>query len=1709
MPSRIVCFVCGNIGADLHLNIKQKDKGPYFPFLEQHEPPKGCRLPGGDGVVDSCTVCFAFLRQQWEAYERNKTPAIKRLYWLKRSDNGHFTGAEMKFQGEYMAQVMGLQYQSNDGYEPVSPDEAGYSRDSSYSRPPPQTPRPKLPPPVANNTDGALDLSVPTKPPESSRQQGLKAPSGSKECFVCFTCAYEKPLSHCKIVSAIRHAANEPFFPFLETLAPPRGSTPINTQGVTRVCNECFELLVSQWLSYERAGTPTSARLFKVKDNYIGLSTSLSAEVPKKEKISASEICYLCGQPWPSASVKPLFISGGKNQMFFPFIRELRRPQGARPLNPDGSVLCCNNCHSNLQTQWHHYELERVQPLERRYSLLPINGRDAIHVPPNRDKPVIEDGESSNSKSSLKSSDITQPLNIQISKSPQQSLTGGNHGLLAIVPQAPTTIIENTNSNSMPYSPSPSKLDRQRQSLTDSKAQTPNMMTIPHPLQQASSLPKKVCFICGEKSLITKVHILCSYPTRHEAKAHNSIVLPFFPFLANRDPAHNSDPMTDDGTVISCTYCFHSLLMQWKEYEESKNSADQNRWLRKYSVSDFICYVCGKTVTRYKIRRLDVEKFPFLKDHKVPQFSLVLDNREGVASCDTCTYSLMHQNAEYERMGVPVELRKYNWSTNIDDISNDGCSQMRGIEPMEEDDIINSQSQLSTQQIDREGLVQGSKPPPLTMLSPAGSKLARNTATVPPLNQVSPSNGLNSVSNNSALNATHDVIKHSSPNSNNSSPRSSTPKRAPPPLVYSSHTSTLTSPPVVTIAPTPSHQSALASDIRHNIDRIPSGHSTSSNYESLGLKQERDQRPLSRHSREDDRSSKEGHSLPHSARITPHSNPGLLQSGRDESLTRGFQPYRHGEDIRQPVPPGFGMDPAYAAYHSALLASHYSHPAYRFEDPLILERYRMMQPSFMPFSHPTMMGHPGVHPLLAAGGRYPPELLHQYPYISPSAAQSLDPRSPALSVERARLEDERQREIDREKEKDREKEREKEKWREKEREKEAAQRMRERDLERESQRTLERLKLEHDRREYITQNAGHEFNHRQEQHREELAAAKFGSITQGTPRDVLYNDKYKSPLPPHHHDYKRTLPDSRLDNHHKTPSHLLDGRNLNQQREASRNTISVEAHRRYEQNHRQEHELSRGQPPPLISPKEPGEIAQHRPDTGLFRPFEKESRMQYSHLEVPNLHNRKTELSVPPLKKPPREVISDKHKTYLNERDQMHGIHGNMVGHSNHSNHSKESYNMKRIVSDLTKNSKMTAEVVSHDVVPNHVAMEKMVPLISKLDKEEERLRKARLSGTYVSDDDDEDLSEKEEDRIERMMIIRNGPPLALDKTPTKLKFLSILGLCTVQKKKDKEFERFKKRRKLFREKSLSPLVVEEEQKSGSPLLTIPKVDVDVLCMESGYRNKCSFLASFNLQQIERDKRKELCMIREACALEKKRRLGIDNTATVDKTINKQNQENKKGVKRKHCDDSIEILESEPVKMTLGQLQQRHLAAQKNKLNNVHNKTVENRAVIFPESRDRGRVLSREFAEQFHESVLQTTRQKELAGRLSNTRSDEATNQIAEHSSSSHPRYHVSSDGIGSSSLSDQSESGSYKWPGITAVMEAYQRHADEQKTEHDILSERCKKLQSDNRDLNKAAEKLSNKMSSFLEQKQQFEDERNKTQSAIENLKKSLRCLR
>lgn len=84
----IYCFVCGNgvtAGKELKLQVRhRRDKDPFFPFLQHQEPAPGAAEVAADGCVLVCAVCHCFLGEQWNSFERSRTPLEKRMYWLKR-----------------------------------------------------------------------------------------------------------------------------------------------------------------------------------------------------------------------------------------------------------------------------------------------------------------------------------------------------------------------------------------------------------------------------------------------------------------------------------------------------------------------------------------------------------------------------------------------------------------------------------------------------------------------------------------------------------------------------------------------------------------------------------------------------------------------------------------------------------------------------------------------------------------------------------------------------------------------------------------------------------------------------------------------------------------------------------------------------------------------------------------------------------------------------------------------------------------------------------------------------------------------------------------------------------------------------------------------------------------------------------------------------------------------------------------------------------------------------------------------------------------------------------------------------------------------------------------------------------------------------------------------------------------------------------------
>lgn len=82
------CFICGSgvtPGKELKLQVTyQRERVPFFPFLQNQEPAPGACEVSPDGHALVCAVCHCFLTEQWNSFERSRTPIEKRMYWLKR-----------------------------------------------------------------------------------------------------------------------------------------------------------------------------------------------------------------------------------------------------------------------------------------------------------------------------------------------------------------------------------------------------------------------------------------------------------------------------------------------------------------------------------------------------------------------------------------------------------------------------------------------------------------------------------------------------------------------------------------------------------------------------------------------------------------------------------------------------------------------------------------------------------------------------------------------------------------------------------------------------------------------------------------------------------------------------------------------------------------------------------------------------------------------------------------------------------------------------------------------------------------------------------------------------------------------------------------------------------------------------------------------------------------------------------------------------------------------------------------------------------------------------------------------------------------------------------------------------------------------------------------------------------------------------------------
>ncbi|XP_070687469.1 genetic suppressor element 1-like [Pempheris klunzingeri] len=150
--------------------------------------------------------------------------------------------------------------------------------------------------------------------------------------------------------------------------------------------------------------------------------------------------------------------------------------------------------------------------------------------------------------------------------------------------------------------------------------------------------------------------------------------------------------------------------------------------------------------------------------------------------------------------------------------------------------------------------------------------------------------------------------------------------------------------------------------------------------------------------------------------------------------------------------------------------------------------------------------------------------------------------------------------------------------------------------------------------------------------------------------------------------------------------------------------------------------------------------------------------------------------------------------------------------------------------------------------------------LLSKLDLEEKRRREAREGGYYYDQDESYDESDEEEVKA-HLRRVTEQPPLKLNTSSEKVEYLRLCGLTTLAHRDELVMQKKRKRRRMMRERSLSPPAVQGKRKASSPStpttpLTTP-YSAEQMDRTPELEEKKDFLLMFNLSHVSPQQRRD------------------------------------------------------------------------------------------------------------------------------------------------------------------------------------------------------------------------------------------------------------
>lgn len=664
------CFVCGggiSRGKELALPVRPPrarhpqqhpqpapPPQPFFPFLQHQEPAPGARGVSAEGCALVCAVCRCFLAEQWDAFERARTPVEKRMYWLKRPHQCDGPRGPREWNLAYALGADGEPRPGSGSGSSSQPDGDGDSELSSLSDAGPLSePDPRPPPGAAGGPSAAhmggraaaaarqWDQPPPPPPPTPGEAAAPSRPGNGLP-------PAEKPR---------RKRPRRPRESGAPTWRGARGPPPERALAGGRGAGATAGRGPADPPGHRSSGD-SDVNITSDEEpggGARGPGPAWGAEPPPAPAGDAA--CYVCGSP--STAQHRIHVQKqeqASREPFFPFLWLHSPPPGALPISPAGSTLVCACCFASLMQQWQSFEMASVPVLQRLY-VVPLNAlapkaKRATPPPPGEElppgpRPPFPEA------CYLCGEECATEGRLVSAKVPNGSAKATMHfPFLCLLPCPPNAkglskhwevrscrkcygvlqdlwAMYRACHNEEFITSVQSFLGRYHQVFL---ARDPHGVAR-YPLAKPG--PVSVCYICGaELGPGREFQLNVNPPGRFGEKE------PFFPFLTVYPPAPRARPADSTGIVATCVLCYHDLLGQWLQHEGSSSHHPSSAWSRQYKVETFVCFFCRQEKTRcLGLKAIQVARLPvFLYTLQVPSSLLVDDGKQlTIGACVDCS----------------------------------------------------------------------------------------------------------------------------------------------------------------------------------------------------------------------------------------------------------------------------------------------------------------------------------------------------------------------------------------------------------------------------------------------------------------------------------------------------------------------------------------------------------------------------------------------------------------------------------------------------------------------------------------------------------------------------------------------------------------------------------------------------------------------------------------------------------------------------------------------------------------------------------------------------------------------------------------------------------------------------------------------------------------------------------------------------------------